>query len=589
MATLTPARFARAAWYLALALLVTWPVVLHPVDTVLGHPQASAACHVWVLWWARHHVTEIVTPLLFFPYGADVVTLYGSDVLSPLLLRGLPLPPTLLYNLWVVLLLVVGGLGVDGLARDRGATEAGGLLAGTVFATAPFLQHEALNGTSEIIGIAALAWFLRALFAVLDRRDDGSWRRPSRHTVVGGLALGLSFSLAVALSAYNLFFGLVAAGVLTVARLATSPTPVFRREQVQALAAAAVGASPIGAFLLWLQRSHGAAEVYSRRGNWKSDLMALPDAFASLEMWVDPRPATIPVVQELPFGEVFEYWTTCTVYLGLVALGLGVIGAWRGRRRAPVGSLVALAVVAALIASGPYLRVQGEPVTVLGLRVPMPSLVLADLFPPFVITAVHAYRYAGLVVIALALLAGLAVRRWPAAVAAGCLVLGDAVLLSPVPWPAPVTQRPRSAVLDALAAAPDGGVLHVPIEAEHLGDLGRLLLAQTVHGKPVQDGGIHRRAGVAATTAFREIGLLAGLEARGAPRLPGEKQGRFDLGQLYNLGYRYVLLEEGEESPDVEAWLERLLGPADEADERWRLWRLEPERIVGREGSGRRP
>jgi len=589
VAALRPLSVARPAWFLGLAVLVTWPMALHPATTILGHPQASAACHVWVLWWAQHHVDEILTPLLFFPYGADVVTLYGSDVLSPALLRWLPLPPVLLYNLWVVLLLLLGGMGVDRLARDRGATAAGGLLAGTVFETAPFLQHEALNGTSEIVGVAALPWFLLCLFAVLDRTDAGTWRQPAPRTLRWGLALGLSFGIAVALSAYNLFFGLLSAGVITIARLATSPTPVFRREQVQALGAAVVGVLPVGLGLAWLQVSHGASEVYSRRGNWTSDELALPDSFASLDMWVDRSAAVIPAVQELPFGEVFLYWTTCTVYLGLVALFLAAVGWWRGRGRAPAGSLLTLLVVGALIASGPYLRVAGEALTLGGHRLPMPALVLADAFPPFVITAVHAYRYAGVVVIALSLLAGLAVRRWPAALLAGALVLGDAVLLSPVPWPAPVTPLPESAVLDALAAAPDGGVLHVPIEAEHLGDLGRLLLAQTVHGKPVQDGGIHRRAGHAATTAFRDVGLLAGLEARGAPDLPGEKQGRFDLGQLYTLGYRYVLLEVGEESPAVEEWLLRLLGPADEADEHWRLWRLDPERIVGAASSGGPP
>ena len=41
-------------------------------------------------------------------------------------------------------------------------------------------------------------------------------------------------------------------------------------------------------------------------------------------------------------------------------------------------------------------------------------------------------------------------------------------------------------------------MLTLPASREELGDLGRLLLAQTYHGRPVQDGGIHRRAGAQA-------------------------------------------------------------------------------------------
>ncbi len=42
------------------------------------------------------------------------------------------------------------------------------------------------------------------------------------------------------------------------------------------------------------------------------------------------------------------------------------------------------------------------------------------------------------------------------------------------------------------------------MEAGNLGDLGTPLLAQTVHGKPVHDGGIHRRAGEDALALFRD-------------------------------------------------------------------------------------
>ncbi|MCK6507654.1 hypothetical protein L6R53_30525 [Myxococcota bacterium] len=567
----------RLSWFAALATLVTWPMALDPVGSLLGHPQASAPCHVWVLWWARHHLDALHSPLLFHPYGADVVTLYGSDVLSPLLLRWLPLPPTLLYNAWVWALLVLGGLGADRLARDRGASAGGGLLAGTILATAPFFQHEILNGTSEILAASLLPWVILALFRVLERpvaasgasgADRGAW--------AWGLALGVGVGIAVAASAYNLFFVLLAASVVTLAALTSRAEPVLHRGTLQGIAASVVGVAPFGLGLAALQATHGASAVYSRRESWTSPELALPDAFASLEMWLDRSEAVIPALQHLPGGETFEYWTTCTVYLGLVAVAAALVGLVRGWRSRPVGTFAALALVAALVASGPYLRWQGAPVELGGTVLPMPGLMVARLLPPFVITAVHSYRYAGLVVLGVAVLAAMSVRRLPLGILLSLLVVGDAVLASPVPWPAARTPMPSSPALSALAQAPEGAVLHAPVEAEHLGDLGAAMLAQVVHGKPMQDGGIHRRAGQEATALFTQVPLVADLARRPAPVLPGQKTTRWSLARLHEAGFRYVLVGADEEGREVQGWLAGVLGPPTAEDPQWAWWTLPP-------------
>ena len=52
-----------------------------------------------VLWWAPQGLSHIETDLIFYPYGGDVMKLYGSDVLSPL--SWIPFP-VFLYNIWVV-------------------------------------------------------------------------------------------------------------------------------------------------------------------------------------------------------------------------------------------------------------------------------------------------------------------------------------------------------------------------------------------------------------------------------------------------------------------------------------------------------
>ena len=75
----------RRSWvlFLALALVLTWPMVADPFSTVPGHPEASVGCHLWVIWWAQHHLGVLETDLLSFPYGADVVQLYCSELARP--------------------------------------------------------------------------------------------------------------------------------------------------------------------------------------------------------------------------------------------------------------------------------------------------------------------------------------------------------------------------------------------------------------------------------------------------------------------------------------------------------------------------
>ena len=42
-------------WFVLLALVVTWPMPVSPMEVIVGHEQATSGCHVWVLWWAQQH------------------------------------------------------------------------------------------------------------------------------------------------------------------------------------------------------------------------------------------------------------------------------------------------------------------------------------------------------------------------------------------------------------------------------------------------------------------------------------------------------------------------------------------------------
>ena len=354
--------------------------------------------------------------------------------------------------------------------------------------------------------------------------------------------------------------------LVVIHRAVHDPAPVFTPAMQRAVGAAAAVGSLFALPIAWIHLRHGAAQTFSRRESWLEQDPPLPDSFADLLDWVDPRAAELPAMMPVQGGEPFAYWTTCTVYLGITAL---LLAGWGLLRRADSARpFPAIFVLSVLIAMGPFLRVGGEAVALAGVRLPLPGLTIAELFPPFVVTAMHSYRYTAVAVLALAVLAGRAVQRpWWAG-----LVVFEAMLLSPVPWPAPTTPIPDSPVLSALAQMPDGAVFTAPMEGENLGDLGRLLIAQTVHGKPVHDGGIHRRAGDASARLFSESPFVAALSARGDIDWPDTTTTAAGLTHLYSLGYRYVLLPA--DDPAAIAWGRQRLGEPAAVDGHWGLWTL---------------
>ena len=154
------------------------------------------------------------------------------------------------------------------------------------------------------------------------------------------------------------------------------------------------------------------------------------------------------------------------------------------------------ALLAACIAMGPYIRVNGE---LMGDGIRLPLSTLAYLFPPLSIVALHAYRFATIVVLCTAICVSRGASRywW------GLCIVIEALFWSPVPYPAQVTIPQESPALQSLQAAPEGAVL-AALAVENLHDLSQALVAQTQHAKPIQDGGIHRRIGGDAIQLFTE-------------------------------------------------------------------------------------
>ena len=547
-------RWKALAGYLLVILILTYPMILSPTRVVIGHEYASVACHIWVLWWAREHLGDFETDLIFYPNGADIVQLYGSDILSPPLLSFFPLPLALLYNGWVILLLLIGAMGARRLALYFKSSQISAFIAGVFFCSAPFFQHEMLNGTSELLSTGFLPWYAWLFLSILDK--------PIRSKSLG---IGIIAGILLMLSAYNPFFMLLLSLVFLIFRLTRSSKPIFSRAVWRNSIWAGLIFLPFFVGTIILQLSHGASETFSRRTSWLDRGISLPDSYAGLLDWFDPRETDLPAIVDLPNGDTFEYWTTCTVYIGWIAI-VGIVWGWRRAKKSDLRMMQWLLIISMLIAMGPYLRSNVELITIFDFIIYLPSYTIGYLFPLFAITAIHAYRYSAVVVLASSILASQSLRALIWVVA----IVIEVLLIAPQPYPAAVTDMPNSEVLEYLEMQPDGGVFTYPIAREDLHDLGQVLLAQTIHGKPIHDGGIHGRAGADATQLFRENSVVDQLSARQNVDYPTPKEAVAGFQQLYSQGYRYVLCDV--EEKEALNWGRSIFGEPIKQDDEWALW-----------------
>lgn len=359
-------------------------------------------------------------------------------------------------------------------------------------------------------------------------------------------------------SVYNAFFLLLVTIIVLLSEIITSRTPVWNWKRFIRLGLSLLCSLPFFSLVAWLQLGHGAKETASRREDWMSKELLLPDSFASLEDWFDPTKVELPAVLPLPDGSTFEYWTLCTVYVGWVVLFLILLSI---RKRVDMYFWGAL--LAASIAMGPYLRIQGGLVSD-GIALPLSTL--AFLFPPLSIVALHAYRFASIVVIC----TGVCVSRGASRYWWGGLIVLESLFVSPVPYPSYVTDAQESSSLQTLQKSSKGAVLAAPLAVENLHDLSQALVSQTQHQKPIQDGGIHRRIGGDAIQLFSENALVSAMSHRDGPVLLEQEVADDAAKALCKIGYRYFLLKRGDE--ELEIWADKWLGKPNAQDNMWSWW-----------------
>ena len=357
----------RSLFWIAVAMVVTYPASLSPSEMLIGHPDVDVWNHAWGYWFVPHTIGSFQLPfstdLIGVPEGGD---LYFIDMLGALL--GTPFAwlfgPAVAYNLVMIVRVASAGMAGQTLANEVLGPGPHGAFAGVGLATLPFLLSEMSNGISEVVAIHWIAWSLWAGWRVMNEPSRRGWVRL-------GVLVGLS-------TAASFYYGLVTMMMLSVlgglrvvraARTGWRPTWLDLKEPALGVGAVVALALPFWGAFQWSLHSANALIVRPKE---------LAVGWILSHNAVDPRTYVMPgdfqSVDLASYGEAFLH----TGYLRWVVIGLAVVGVVRHAKLRDWGIA---ALVSLVVGLGPVLYL-GEWVTVGGYSVSLPfywaQLVLPD-------------------------------------------------------------------------------------------------------------------------------------------------------------------------------------------------------------------
>ncbi len=542
--------------YFALALLITWPIVLDFSDSIIGYHNCTNRMHVWVLWIVKQLLFQGFVPTetnyIFYPLGANLVLLYGSDLFYPVVLSPLVelLGPGMVFNLKLLFSFAVGALGGAMLMRYLGVGKLAAAVGGALFMSGPYFLLETFNGVSELV---AVEWVPFALIYLLRSQSDEGRLKDT--------LLCAFFSLMAAYSSgYNIFFLLLFGMVLVAYRLLSSIRTAGggwkRAVKWKALILLAVVAGA-GVLPLGLLHRHGQTEnrVEQEHLNmFDPETTPRMDSSAALIRFFKPGRNQIPYIKDNGDGTFKKTNTTYSVYLGFGVLALALFGLICARPRATMWAV--MAAFFAILCLGPHLYLTEQRLVVGGNMVPMPGYLLYKLLPGFAVTVRHSYRYVAMVHLALAVLAAFGLHallarfsaakaRAAVAVVALAVCLAEVLLAGPCPWPLPKTSTAVPKYYHELAKDDEAyPIIELPY-SDWLEHLQPILMAQTVHQKKLLAGAVHHRLNDEDLSFINQVPLaLNFLRESTITRELTEDQILYSVKALQVAGFRYIVVQD---------------------------------------------
>ena len=177
------------AFYLFLALVLTWPLLTNFSTHILGTPGDSPM-YLWSQWWLKYSLTQGASPfdanLLAYPFGANLAfsaLTATNGILTNLFLFFLP--PIVAFNSFFIISLVLAALGayllLDFLVENKYAAFIGGAM--FVFNAYVFSKIGHYNYASVYLIPFFLLFFIKVF----------SLSKKIKYVIGSGLVLALSF------------------------------------------------------------------------------------------------------------------------------------------------------------------------------------------------------------------------------------------------------------------------------------------------------------------------------------------------------------------------------------------------------------
>lgn len=216
-----PRTIGLAAYLLLLAVLVTWPLATRIHDGSLAAPaEADLILSQYLILWGAHALSspeaELPHTNMFHParhtFGYSDMPVAHSLLMAPVIAAGAT--PDQMYNLFVFVSLLIGGLGTAALARRFGLSWWGATAAATVYVANP--AHLARYVNPQLFGDHWLPWLLWATLGWLDLvglRGSGSHASLGR-VAAGATGMGFLLVLHALSGSHNAVFGALLGGGL---------------------------------------------------------------------------------------------------------------------------------------------------------------------------------------------------------------------------------------------------------------------------------------------------------------------------------------------------------------------------------------
>jgi len=342
-----------------LAIVVTFPVILHFGDDIYGFPGDATGGVTQYWWWGYalvhgrsifdntlegvplgsewSNIPFVVLPLIVFtPLSALIGPVASYNLL---ILSGFPL------TAWATFLLV----------RRLGFANLASAFAGLAFAFSPYHIEKAMgHGNQTHMEFIALTFYFLVRW-----RQEARIRYAALAGAMAGLQLWMDYSLS-----YVLVFGLLAFFVVS----ALIPedgawTPRWLWRHVPAGAVMTVVAALFGPLTLLTAHRPGPGSLSASIGAVHRSVVELQIYSARINEYIEPwhdNPLVPALVKTWEDARLHgSSWIENSLFLGYVVIVLALVGLVLNRRRFPTALGIAIALVGAVMSEPPMAHILG--------------------------------------------------------------------------------------------------------------------------------------------------------------------------------------------------------------------------------------